>query len=88
MTRSKFEQIEMWCEKQSDADAPLSYEAYRYGRYGLQLRCFAPHEYPSTDEGALYFFVEFADAVRDIFNLRETSHGWMTDHVWTVDYDG
>jgi len=88
MNQSKYNEIEQWCEELSDWDEPLSYEVSRNGRYGLTLRCYAPHEYPSMDEGALYFFSVAADALEQEFNLRLVRHGWMTDHVWTAEYKG
>ena len=88
MNKNKYNEIEDWCEDLSDMDAPLSYEAYREGRNGLTLRCYAPHEYPPTDEGALYFFAIAADALESEFNLRFIRAGWMTDYVWTAEFTG
>lgn len=88
MNKAKYEEIVRWCDELSDLDAPLSYEAYRNGRRGLTLRCFAPHDYPDMDEGAEYFFAVAADALRDEFNLQDVRHGWWTDHVWTAEFKG
>lgn len=88
MNKNKYNEIVDWCERLSVLDDPLSYEAYRDGRNGLTLRCYMPHDYPALDEGALFFFAEAADALEEEFNLRYIRHGWMDDHVWTVEFQG